>query len=382
MMNSESKTMKVALELQPCYWDRTGVGTYTYELAKRMKDKENVEFCGNIFNFCGKRNNEELLAGITMPVRENKLLHYGIYRRVWRYLPIPHECMFPGKVDLSVFFNFIVPPNICGKVITTVHDLTYLRYPETMKKSNYKHLTRGMDYSVKRSNKIVTVSNFSKQEIQKYLGVPEDKISVVYNAPSLANRSSEFEEICKKYRIRSPYILFVGTIEPRKNVARLLQAFELLKGEYRIPHQLVLAGGKGWQDEQIFQVLQDIHFSNDVIFTGYVSAEEKNSLYQNASVFVFPSVYEGFGIPPLEAMTWGCPVVCADAASLPEVVGEAAELVDPLDEVSIANGILRVLSDSEYAETLVRKGTLRAKEFSWEQSAERLFSVCKEVLEE
>lgn len=373
--------MKVALELQPCYWDRTGIGTYTYELAKRMKDKDGVEFCGNVFNFLGRKNNEELMNGITMPVRENKLLHYGIYRRIWRYLPIPHECMFPGKVDLSVFFNFIVPPNIRGKVITTVHDLTYLRYPETMKKSNYQHLTRGMDYSVKRSDKIVTVSHFSKREIQKYLGVPEEKISVVYNAPSLTEGTADYDAVCKKYGIRGDYILFVGTIEPRKNVARLLRAFDLLKGENKIPHQLVLAGGKGWQDEQIFQTLQNIKFSDDIVFTGYVSAEEKNALYQNASVFIFPSIYEGFGIPPLEAMTWGCPVVCADAASLPEVVGEAAELVDPLEEASIARGILRILSDHDYTSGLIQKGKLRAKEFSWERSAERLFAVCKEVLQ-
>lgn len=374
--------MKVALELQPCCWDRTGIGTYTYELAKRMKDKDNVEFCGNVFNFLGRRNNENLLEGITMPVRENKLLHYGIYRRIWRYLPIPHECMFPGKVDLSVFFNFIVPPNIRGKVITTVHDLTYLRYPETMKKSNYQHLTRGMDYSVKRSDKIVTVSHFSKQEIQKYLKVPEEKISVVYNAPSLTERTADYDAVCKKYGIRGDYILFVGTIEPRKNVARLLHAFDLLKGDSKIPHQLVLAGGKGWQDEQIFQTLQGIKCSDDIVFTGYVSAEEKNTLYQNASVFVFPSIYEGFGIPPLEAMTWECPVVCADAASLPEVVGGAAELVDPLDEASIAGGILRILSDQDYASGLIQKGKLRAKEFSWERSAEKLFAVCKEVLQQ
>ncbi len=374
--------MKVALELQPCYWDRTGIGTYTYELAKRMKNKDGVEFCGNVFNFLGRKNNEELMAGITMPVRENKLLHYGIYRRIWRYLPVPHECMFPGKVDLSVFFNFIVPPNIRGKVITTVHDLTYLRYPETMKKSNYQHLTRGMDYSVKRSDKIVTVSHFSKQEIQKYLKVPEEKISVVYNAPSLTERTADYDAVCKKYGIRGDYILFVGTIEPRKNVARLLRAFDLLKGDSKIPHQLVLAGGKGWQDEQIFQTFQRIKCSDDIVFTGYVSAEEKNTLYQNASAFVFPSIYEGFGIPPLEAMTWGCPVVCADAASLPEVVGEAAELVDPLDETSIARGILRILSDHDRTSGLIQKGKLRAKEFSWERSAERLFVVCKEVLQQ
>lgn len=374
--------MNVALELQPCYWARSGIGTYVYEIARRLHDGDSLTFHGNVFDFRGREGGEAALAGIEMPVQKNRLLPYGAYRRLWNYLPIRYSWMFPQPADVTIFFNFIVPPRVDGKVMSVVHDLTYIRFPETMKASNLTHLQRGMKYSLERSDRVIAVSEFTKRELHELLGVPKEKISVVYNAPSLASDSADYGEICKKFGIRGEYILFVGTIEPRKNISRLLQAFEMLKGEHKLPHQLVLAGGKGWQDEQIFQTLQNTRFADDIVRTGYVSAEEKNALYQNASVFVFPSVYEGFGIPPLEAMTWGCPVVCANAASLPEVVGDAAELVDPMDESSIADGILRVLTDHEYAQQLIEKGRAQARKFSWDRSAEQLFAVCKEVLEQ
>lgn len=372
--------MKVALELQPCCWDRSGIGTYTFEIAKRLVNEEGLEFCGNLFNFLGKKVVAGQIAGITLPIRENHLFSYGIYRRIWKFIPISYRTLFPNGADLSIFFNYIVPPRISGRVITVVHDLTYIRYPETMKKSNLEHLKQGIAYSISRSDKIITVSEFSKREIQELLAVPEEKIEIVYNAPSLSDETADYSDICQKFCIHGDYILFLGTIEPRKNIERLLRAFDWMKCAYQIPHQLVLAGGKGWQDTPIFQTAKSMKYAKDVIFTGYVSSEEKNALYQNASVFVFPSIYEGFGIPPLEAMCHGCPVVCANAASLPEIVGDAAELIDPMDEKSIASGILRVLSDRSYQEELMKRGHCQARKFSWERSAKQLTNICKKVL--
>lgn len=155
-----------------------------------------------------------------------------------------------------------------------------------------------------------------------------------------------------------------------------------MKRKYGIPHQLVLAGGKGWAYEEIYETAAKVAASRDIRFIGYVSQSEKNTLYQNASAFVFPSLYEGFGIPPLEAMQFRCPVVCADAASLPEVVGDAAQMVDPLDEESIADGIWRVISDEEYAESLIQKGEIRKELFNWDDSARRLAELCQSVLGE
>lgn len=369
--------MKVALELQPCCGKRSGIGTYTCELARRMLDQEGLEFCGNLFNFLGRNDNFAALAGVTMPIRESRMFPYGVYRRIWKAIPIPYQALFPGKADLSVFFNYIVPPRVSGQVITTVYDMTYLRFPETMDAKNRRRLQSGMAYSVERSDHIVTISEFSKREIVELLDVPEEHISVVPCAPSVSGQPADFSVCAEKFRLSGPYLLYVGTVEPRKNLVRLIRAFAHLKKEQKIPHQLVLAGGKGWANEEIYQAASLVE---DVLFTGYLSEGEKYALYKNADAFVFPSLYEGFGIPPLEAMVFGCPVVCADAASLPEVVGDAAELVNPVDEFHIAQGIWNVISDKARADELIRLGHEQTKKYTWTASADKLTDICKAVL--
>lgn len=373
--------MKVALELQPCCGKRSGVGTYVYELARKLHRQDGLEFVGNLFNYRGRNDNSEALEGITIPIRENRVFPFGIYQRIWKVLPLPYEMMFP-PADLNLFFNYIVPPRVGGKVITTIHDLTFLRYPETVEKENYQRLKQGLADSVDRSDHILTVSEFSKREIIELLGVPEKKISVVYNAPSVSEEQVEWGYVHERFGITLPYLLYVGTIEPRKNLVRLLHAYEQLKDEMGIPHQLVLAGGNGWNNEEIFQTAQGSKYRESILFTGYVSVAEKNTLYAHAAAFVFPSIYEGFGIPPLEAMHFGCPVVCADAASLPEVVGAAAQFVDPINEASIVEGIWRVISDSAYREGLIQRGKRQVQRFSWDTSARGLAQICKKVLEE
>ena len=371
------ESMKVAFELQPCCGNRSGIGNYTYELAKRMQDGDGLEFHGNVFNFLGRNDNASSLAGISMPLREFKLLPYGAYRRIWNTVHIPYDHLFRGKSDLSVFFNYIVPPGVDGKVMTTVYDMTYLRFPETMNAKNLKRLQDGMKYSVERADRIITISEFSKQEIIELLGVPSENISVLPCAPSLTGHAADFEQCKEKFGITKPYLLYVGTIEPRKNLSRLIQAFAQLKRECGIQHQLVLAGGKGWANEEIYKAAESVE---DVVFTGYISENEKYALYKNAAAFLFPSLYEGFGIPPLEAMFFGCPVVCAKAASLPEVVGDAAELVEPDDVLSIAEGIWRILSNEDHAKELVERGYDRIKKYTWDRSAQMLTEICKTVL--
>ena len=373
--------MKVALELQPCCGDRSGVGTYAYELARRLTDLDGLEFCGDLFNFCGRNDVSRYLRGIHMPIRESRLLPYGIYRRIWDAAPIPYGSLFPGGADLTVFFNYIVPPRVAGKVVTTIYDLTYLRFPETMQPGNLRRIRKGIGRSIRRSDRIVTISEFSKRELMELLDVPEEKIRVVYTAPSSPEEPADFQMCQEKFRIRRPYLSYVGTIEPRKNLERLLLAFELLKREHHVPHQLVLAGGKGWRDEGIYRTAAGLSCARDVVFTGYVTQAEKSALYRNADAFVFPSLYEGFVMPPLEAMAQGCPVVCSGAASLPEVAGDAAELVDPLEAEDIARGIWRVLSDSGRAAGLVERGRRQAKRFTWDASAQALARVCQELSE-
>lgn len=371
---------QVALELQPCCGKRSGIGMYTYELAKRMQSRNGLEFVGNVFNFLGRNDNTPSLTGIEMPIRTQKSMPYGVYRRIWHGVPLTYSMMFP-PADLSVFFNYIVPPRIQGHSINTICDMTYLRYPETMDQKNLTRISKDIHYSIERSDAIVTISEFSKREIHDLLDVPNEKISVIYSAASLSDEMVEEQEIRAKYAINRPYMLYIGNVEPRKNVVRLLHAYRMLKKESNVSHQLVLAGGGGWRNEAIYRELRDLEESGDVILTGYISTPEKNALYAYADAFVFPSIYEGFGMPPLEAMHFGCPVVCANAASLPEVVGGAAQLVDPMDVVSIADGIWKVLSNQGYAAELIKQGYEQEKKFTWERSAQQLEQLCHHVLE-
>ena len=378
----DGEVKQVALELQPCCGSRSGIGVYTYELATRLRDVDGMTFRGNLFNFLGRNDNRAALEGIDMPITQRHVFPYGVYRRVWNWLPIPYSMFFPEQADLTVFFNYIVPPRISGRVITTVCDMTYLRCPETMNKRNLKRIRDDIEYSVKRSSRGVTISEFSKREIVELLDVPEEKVRVVPSAPNISEDIIAFEDVKAKFGIERPYILYMGNLEPRKNLVRLLEAFARLKAERGVPHRLVLAGARGWNNEDFDRALAGHPNREDIVLTGYVTSAEKNALYRFADVFVFPSLYEGFGIPPLEAMHWGCPVVAADAASLPEVVGDAAALVDPLDPESIAEGLWRVLDDREYARRLRDAGLRQAKKYTWDDSARRLLAVCAEVLNE
>ena len=364
--------MKVALELQPCCGNRSGIGTYTYELAKRLHGDGELAFYANLF---GKGELEQF----PFPIRRVPLLPYGIYRRVWHLIPVTYSMLFP-RADLNIFFDYIVPPRVSGHIMTTIHDMTYFRFPETMERRNLERIRRDIDSSVERSDHILTVSEFSKQEIISLLGVPPEKVSVVYNAPSISGETVSVDDLKNRYGIYPPYLLYVGTIEPRKNVLGILRAFERLKEEAGIPHQLVLAGGMGWRTKEFQRAVSESRWKEQVVLTGYVSGAVKNTLYRYAESFVFPSRYEGFGIPPLEAMSFGCPVICSDAASLPEVVGDAGEYVKADDEQSIAQGIWRVISQPERRDAMVESGRTQAKKFNWERSAEQLELLCRQVL--
>lgn len=371
---------KVALDLQPCLSNRSGIGMYTYELAKHIHDTEHLTFSGNVFNFDNRKNLDTLLDGVTIPIHECSVLPAKIYRRLPKPFAIPYDWLFP-PADLSLFFNYVVPKRISGKVVLAVHDMAYMRFPETLQSTNLLNLRMNVARGIERADRILTISEFSKKEIHELLQVPLDKISIIYPAASISENTVPQTELCAKFEIKKPYILFVGNIEPRKNLTRVLQAFDLLKREQGIPHQLVLAGGQGWKNEEIHATVQTLFSEKDIVFTGYVSDAEKTALYQSAEALVFPSLYEGFGIPPLEAMHFGCPVVCSNAASLPEVCGDAAAMVDAYQVESIASGLWRVLSDESYRNELIRKGYQQEKRFSYKDSAQKLIQLCQDVLE-
>lgn len=369
---------KISLELEPCCGKRSGVGTYTYELARRLKNTDEISFQGNIYNFRNRHDYSDIIKNIKFDVCQETKIPYGIYRRIWQVAPFAYESLF-DKADITHFFNFVVPPKITGKIITTIYDMSFVRYPETLKNSNLRKLQEGIKRSVDQSDIVVTISEFSKSEICNILKVERDKVRIVPCAVSLSEKMANFKQIQDKWRIDSPYILYVGNIEPRKNLSNLIKAFEKVRNNLGDRYMLVLAGASGWKAEDIYRTAEDSKYSEDIIFTGYVSEEEKAALYQNASLFAYVSLYEGFGIPPLEAMRYGVPVVCSGTSSLPEVVGDGACLVKPMDVDEIATGIIKTLTDNEYSDELRKKGNKRVQKFSWDESADKLFELYQEM---
>lgn len=308
-----------------------------------------------------------------------------VYRAVSTFLPVPYSFFFGRKSDITHFFNYIVPPFVHGKKVVTVHDMVYKSFPDTVRGRTKYMLDIGLKRSMKRADLIVTDSEFSKKEIIKYFPQHESRIRVVPCGVDLerfhpCDAPERIPEVKKSLEIEGDYFLYVGTIEPRKNLERLITAYAaFVKKVGSSSPKLVLAGGKGWLDQGIYSRVEKLGMKENVIFTKYVPSEDMNPLMCGALAFVFPSLYEGFGMPPLEAMACGVPVLSSGEASLPEVTGDCAVICDAYDTKSIAEGMYRLYSSEELRKELSRKGLQRAQGFTWKRSAEMLMDVYREL---
>ena len=344
---------------------------YTYSFFSRKDDHIKLE---RIAPFAGKNI-------------DTRLVHFSgyIYRAASTFLPVPYSTFFGTSDDLTHFFNYIVPPGVKGKTVVTVHDMVYKAFPETVRARTKYMLGSGLKQSMNRADMIVTDSQFSKDEIIKDFPQHSDKIRVVQCGVDLekfrpCTEPERIPEVKKSLGIEGDYFLYLGTIEPRKNLERLIKAYHICTQRIGsdLP-KLVLAGGKGWLYDSIFAKVTELGLTDRVIFTKYVPSEDMNPLMCGAVAFVFPSIYEGFGMPPLEAMACGVPVLASDAASLPEVTGDCAVICDAYSEESIAEGLLRLYDDTALRADLSRRGLERASQFTWDASAKQLYNVYKEL---
>jgi len=311
---------------------------------------------------------------------------YG-YRILSSFVPVPYGLFFGNQSEITHFFNYIIPPGVPGKKIVTVHDMVYKACPETVRSRTRHMLDLGLVKSMRRADRIVTDSEFSKSEIIKYYPRFANKIRVV---PCGVDRTKffpvhddeKFHQIQNQYHLPEDYFLYLGTLEPRKNLGNLIKAYGEFVKSHGHPAELVLAGAKGWLYDGIFRQVQSLKLEHHVLFTEYIADEDLPVLMSQARAFVFPSLYEGFGMPPLEAMACGCPVLVSDTASLPEVTGDSAVLVKPDDIYSIADGMHQLFTDDALRKSLSRSGLKRAEALSWKHSAELLYQVYQEVLSE
>lgn len=309
-----------------------------------------------------------------------------LYQLLWTFLPVPYSLFFRGRPHISMFFNYYLPPFARGKKVLVVYDTVIKDHPETMSFKTRNMLRLTLKRSIKRADKIITISQFSKGQIMKHFGVRAEDIAVIPCAADkdkfypMTDREAVRNEVCPKYGIKGEYFLYLGNLEPRKNIGRLIEAYaEALKSCSDLP-LLVIAGGKGWQFEGIFEKVKALGLTERVIFTGYVDDSDVPMLINGARAFCFPSLYEGFGMPPLEAMACGVPVMVSNTSSLPEVVGECGISVDPLSVEDIARGLIK-MTDDEFVREQSIKGIERAKAFSWEKSALLLKKLTEELYE-
>ncbi|MFS0555802.1 glycosyltransferase family 4 protein [Brevibacillus sp. 179-C9.3 HS] len=295
----------------------------------------------------------------------------------------PFDAFSKEKIDLFHGTNFTILPTTKAKSVVTVHDLAYMIYPETTSEKIYNHHMKWVPYSVNEANRVIADSSQTKQDIMKLLHVPEEKIDVVYLAadPMFKPMSPlECEYVRERYVLPGKYVLYVGTIEPRKNLMTLIRAFDKMKKRGHIEEKLVIVGAKGWKFSPIFELMKECQLENDVIFLGYVNDEDLVSIYNGATSLVLPSVYEGFGLPLLEAMQCGIPVLGSNVSSIPEVIGDAGILVEPMDIDSWVDSIENVVSDKQLHQRLVSKSLERAAQFSWNKVAEQTIEVYNKTL--
>jgi glycosyltransferase involved in cell wall biosynthesis len=362
--------MRVGIDARLVYYSQAGIGQYILHLVDGLARID--------------RENEYVL--LQSRKDDTTILEQPNFRRISLWTPSHHrlerysmnvELMRLG-LDVLHSPDFIPPHRPSCKSVITVHDLAFLLYPHFLTKESARYYGH-IDQAVRWTDHIISVSESTKRDTMQHLGVPEDKITVVYEAANPIFRQIDREEarahVRDRHGVDGPFVLFVSTIEPRKNVPTLLRAIWQLHECYKEDVRLVLAGGKGWLFEDAFALVDELKLDGRVHFLGRVSSEDLLHLYNAAEMLAHPAFYEGFGLPPLEAMACGLPVIVSNVASLPEVVGDAGLLIDPHDVDELTVGMWRVLNDGELREDLHAKGLRQADRFSWDRAARETLAI-------
>lgn len=306
-----------------------------------------------------------------------------LVRVLWEQLIFP-ILLLGGQYDLVHSLAYVSPMLSVTTSVVTVYDLSFLVFPEYFHTLNRIYLKWGTHASARLARRVIAISESTRHDLVQLLGVPEEKIEVI--PPGVESEffpngdSSVVDKFRRSKNLPDRMILFVGTREPRKNIPTLIRAFAQVKSRSKLPHKLALVGGQGWKDESITRALEECGVAGEVVLPGYVPNDELPYWYRAADAFVYPSRYEGFGLPVLEAMASGTPVVTSRLSSLPEAAGDAALLVDPADEEELEDAIVRVVEDRELANELSAKGTERARQFTWTRAAQATADVYRRAL--
>ena len=379
--------IRIGIDVTSAVIQTAGIGRYTRELVRALVRMDD----GSSYHLFSTKAPKPRAATNPVPeahnvrYRETWLTDKWLYR-LWFRLRLPISVQrFTGEIDIYHSPDFVLPPVGNIPSVLTIHDLSFIHHPEAFTPSLLNYLNKEVPSSVARAHHILADSLATKMDLIDIWQVPKEKLTVVYSGVNSSFRpvtdKEEIDRIRKKYELGDiPFILSVGTLQPRKNYEMLIRAFRPVVESF--DHQLVIVGGLGWMYEQIQREVERQGLGQDVKLIGSVDDRDLPVLYSQASLFVFPSLYEGFGLPILEAMACGVPVISSDASSLPEVAGDAGLLVAPKDQELWTESIIQLLNDSTRRTKMVAAGYLQARKFSWSKAAEQVLNIYHKVLSE
>ncbi len=363
--------MKVRVEISSMATKNpSGVANYTKMLVESLDANASIETHACYFNFL----NRQLEPQVTLkrPLEKNNLVPLRVYAKLQSYNFAPPFDVFLPKVDLTIFTNFATWPSVKSRFrATVIHDLTYIYYPELIEAKNLPHLRRIVPRTVKQADFIITISEAVKAEIVKEFSISPEKCIVTTIPPDPKFLEKNDNEIHKKYKIPTKnFIYFMGTLEPRKDLPTLIEAYCKLPVAIKARYCLVLAGGNGWMTEASRQAIESAQQAGEkVTHVGFVDSDDASAFYQKASMFVMPSTYEGFGMPILESMASGCPVIASDIPVLREVGGNAALYASVGNSDSFCQVIQKLIANPNLQAELIKKGSKRLNDFSPEKNS-------------
>lgn len=369
--------MRVCLDIQPAVAQRAGIGRYVRALAERLGRFADADEL-TLFHFDFRRRGLDFPAPGAR-VRACAWLPGRLVQSAWKRFGAPPYDWFAGRADLYHFPNFIRPPLTRGRSVVTIHDLSFIRFPEAAEPRNLAYLTTRIAETVRRADAIITDSATIAAEIVEHFRLPPNRVFPVrLGIEESLVRPADSQIACVRQRLglERPYLLHVGTIEPRKNITFLVEVFEHLND---FDGDLVLAGAPGWRTEPILERIAKSPRADRIRRLGHVDDADLPALYAGAAAFVFPSLYEGFGFPPLEAMACGTPVISSPAGSLREVLGDGADLVEGYDSAEWAARIRAALGDSARRAALIAAGAARVARYRWDDTARRTWEVYRKA---
>jgi glycosyltransferase involved in cell wall biosynthesis len=372
----------IGIDYTAAYEQGAGIGRYVRELVSRLAQQDSqTEY--RLFVSGATQHDLPPAPGANFTWKPTRITPRWMARLHHRlHFPLPVEFIV-GRVDLYHATDFVLPfvrPKT--PTILTIHDLTFVRVPDAASPPLKRYLDAVVPKSVERATHVLAVSEATKIDLIELYGTPPEKITVMYHGVDARFRPMKtgLEAVRAKYQFSErPYLFSIGTVQPRKNYGRLVEALAILR-ERGYDLDLVIAGGRGWLENPLYDTICNTKLSDHVHLIGYADDEDLPVLISHASCVAYPSLYEGFGLPVLEGMACGTPVVTASTSSLPEVAGDAALMVDPYDVEAITHALQRVLDDSDLRTQMVERGHQQAARFTWEQSAQELRQIYDQIM--